>query len=72
VRLASALHLPCLSALGILEGAPGADVVVEFVRQKVGCVEVGWLGEARLEGEIGWKGVRIRAGGENGGKENEE
>ncbi|KAF2804106.1 uncharacterized protein BDZ99DRAFT_452651 [Mytilinidion resinicola] len=64
-RLASALHLPRLSALGILEGAPGADALVEFVREKVGCVEVGWLGEAGLEGNGengGWRGITGRVG----------
>ncbi|KAF2497432.1 hypothetical protein BU16DRAFT_505789 [Lophium mytilinum] len=71
-RLASALHLPRLSALGILEGAPGADALIEFVRQRVAFVEVGWLREAGLEevGEGGgWGGIKVKVSKEGGGKE---
>jgi len=70
-RLASALHLPRLSALGIVEGAPGADALVEFVREKVGRVEVGWLAEAGLEGKNReWKGIKVKVGDGGGtGKE---
>ncbi|KAF2652192.1 hypothetical protein K491DRAFT_636196 [Lophiostoma macrostomum CBS 122681] len=53
--LASALHIPRVSAIGILEGAPGADALVEYVRSNVGVVECKWVEES-LAAE--WKGVK--------------
>ncbi|ORY15158.1 hypothetical protein BCR34DRAFT_612328 [Clohesyomyces aquaticus] len=59
-RLAAALHLPRVGAIGILESAVGegvgVDALVGYVREKVGRVECKWIEEA-----VGaeWKGVRI-------------
>ncbi|KAF2200892.1 hypothetical protein GQ43DRAFT_441104 [Delitschia confertaspora ATCC 74209] len=55
-RIASVLHLPRVGALGIMEGAPGADALVSFVRERVGEVRVEWLEEAK---KGVWKGVNV-------------
>jgi ribonuclease P/MRP protein subunit POP3 len=54
-RLASILQLPRVGAIGILEGAPGADALVDYVRKHVKPVQCDWLEEA-LKAE--WKGVK--------------
>jgi ribonuclease P/MRP protein subunit POP3 len=56
-RLASKLHIPRLGALAIVEGAPGANALEEFVREKVGLAECKWIGEA-LKAE--WRGASIK------------
>lgn len=55
-RLASTLHIPRMGALGILEGAPGADALAMYVREAVGPVECKWVEEGL---KAGWKGVKI-------------
>lgn len=55
-RLASTLHIPRVGAIGIMEGAPGAASLVEYVRQNVGLVESKWIEEAR---KAEWRGVQI-------------
>jgi ribonuclease P/MRP protein subunit POP3 len=55
-RLASALHVPRTGALGILEGAPGADALVTYVRETVAPVECKWIEEGL---KVGWKGAKI-------------
>ncbi|KAF2751199.1 hypothetical protein M011DRAFT_473705 [Sporormia fimetaria CBS 119925] len=54
-RLATTLHLPRVGSLGILDGAPGADGLVEYVRTHVAPVECTWIEEA-LRAE--WRGVK--------------
>ncbi|KAF2788214.1 hypothetical protein K505DRAFT_206165, partial [Melanomma pulvis-pyrius CBS 109.77] len=54
-RIASALHIPRVGAIAVLEGAPGADTLVQYVREKVGVVECAWVEEGmRAE----WRGVK--------------
>jgi ribonuclease P/MRP protein subunit POP3 len=55
-RLARALHIPRVGALGILEDTPGSDALAEFVREHVGEVQVKWIDEAK-QGE--WKGSKV-------------
>ncbi|KAF2191531.1 hypothetical protein K469DRAFT_623292 [Zopfia rhizophila CBS 207.26] len=57
-KLASALGIPRVGAIGIMEGAPGADTLVDYVRKRVGGVECKWVEEA-MGGE--WRGVRVRS-----------
>lgn len=42
-----------------MEGAPGADALVSFVREVVGEVEVPWVAELLGKGEIGWLGTKV-------------
>ncbi|KAK7181104.1 hypothetical protein DPSP01_003545 [Paraphaeosphaeria sporulosa] len=55
--IAEALHIPHVGALGIFEGAPGADALVAYVRENVDVTRCAWIEEA-----IGpeWKGTRIQ------------
>ncbi|KAF1997105.1 hypothetical protein P154DRAFT_565595 [Amniculicola lignicola CBS 123094] len=55
-RLSTALHIPRVGAIGILAGAPGADALVDYVREHVGLVGCGWVEEG-LKGE--WMGVKV-------------
>ncbi|PVH98417.1 hypothetical protein DM02DRAFT_673424 [Periconia macrospinosa] len=57
--LASALHIPRVGALAILDGAPGAEALVEYVKGNVGddgVVECKWVAEAM---GAAWRGVKI-------------
>jgi ribonuclease P/MRP protein subunit POP3 len=54
--IAEALHIPHVGALGILEGAPGADALVAYVRENVEITKCAWIDEA-MGPE--WKGVKI-------------
>jgi ribonuclease P/MRP protein subunit POP3 len=58
-RLASALHIPRVGAIGILEGAPGAKALEEYVRKHVGSTECAWVDEA-LRSE--WRGLNVQQG----------
>ncbi|KAF2112645.1 hypothetical protein BDV96DRAFT_648894 [Lophiotrema nucula] len=58
-KLAAALHIPRVGAIGILEGAPGAETLVKYAREKVGELKCPWIEEA-MRGE--WKGVKISGG----------
>jgi ribonuclease P/MRP protein subunit POP3 len=42
-RLSAALSLPRAGLIGLIEGAPSTESLVEFVRQQVPEVEVPWL-----------------------------
>ncbi|KAF2729961.1 hypothetical protein EJ04DRAFT_546030 [Polyplosphaeria fusca] len=55
-RLAKSLSLPRVSAIGLLEGAPGAEGLVRFARERVAGLECEGLEEGR-RGE--WRGVRV-------------
>lgn len=54
--IAEALHIPHVGALGILEGAPGADALVAYVREHVGLTRCTWIEEAM---EPQWKGTKV-------------
>ncbi|KAF9691808.1 hypothetical protein EKO04_010460 [Ascochyta lentis] len=56
-RLASALHIPRVGALGIYDGAPGAKALEEYVRQHVGVTECLWIEEA-MKPE--WRGLNVK------------
>ncbi|KZM26817.1 Ribonuclease P [Ascochyta rabiei] len=56
-RFASALHIPRVGAIGIYEGAPGANALEEYVRQHVGATECPWVDEA-LKPE--WRGLTVK------------
>jgi ribonuclease P/MRP protein subunit POP3 len=58
-RLAAILELPRASAIGILEGAPGADAFVEYVRNHVEPVRCDWI-EQGLKAE--WRGLQTTQG----------
>ncbi|KAF1961920.1 hypothetical protein CC80DRAFT_200097 [Byssothecium circinans] len=56
-RLSTALHIPHVGALAIMDGAPGADALVKYVRENVGLTRCTWIDEAmRAE----WKGVVVK------------
>ncbi|KAJ4298109.1 RNase P and RNase MRP subunit [Kalmusia sp. IMI 367209] len=55
-RLSSVLHIPHVGALGILEGAPGADSLVAYVREHIDVTKCTWIDEA-MKPE--WKNVKI-------------
>lgn len=55
-RFASALHIPRVGAIGVLEGAPGAKALEDYVRQHVGVTECLWVDEA-LQPE--WRGLTV-------------
>jgi ribonuclease P/MRP protein subunit POP3 len=58
-RLASALHIPRVGAIGILEGAPGANALEEYARKHVGLTACAWVDEA-LRSE--WRGLNVQQG----------
>ena len=47
-RLSTNMGLPRVGIIGLLDGAPGADGLVELVRRSVPGVEVPWLQEAAV------------------------
>ena len=47
-RLCAALALPRVGFLGLMDGAPHATPLVEYVREHVPSVEVPWLKEAAV------------------------
>ncbi|KAF2875103.1 hypothetical protein BDV95DRAFT_308498 [Massariosphaeria phaeospora] len=55
-KLASALHVPRVSALGILSSAPGTSALLAYVRENIGAVECKWIDES-LKGE--WRGAKV-------------
>lgn len=55
-KLASALHIPRVGALALLQDAPGATALVEYVRERAGGVECKWIEEG-LKAE--WKGLKV-------------
>ncbi|PSN73882.1 hypothetical protein BS50DRAFT_566807 [Corynespora cassiicola Philippines] len=55
-RLAEALHIPRVGAIGILADAPGTMGLVDYVRERVGPTQCRWVDEA-LNG--GWGGVKV-------------
>ena len=44
-RLAAALSIPRIGLIGIVDGAPDTDVLIDFARRKVPEIEVPWLDE---------------------------
>ncbi|KAF2995547.1 hypothetical protein E8E13_003056 [Curvularia kusanoi] len=58
-RLASALHIPRVGAIGIVEGAPGAKTLEEYVTKHVGLTECAWVDEA-LRSE--WRELNVQQG----------
>ncbi|KAF2086517.1 hypothetical protein K490DRAFT_66710 [Saccharata proteae CBS 121410] len=59
-KLATALGVPRLGVVGLLAGAPGADTLVQYVRDHVEPVDVPWLREV---GAGKYLGVNVRAEG---------
>ncbi|KAF2634100.1 hypothetical protein P280DRAFT_464155 [Massarina eburnea CBS 473.64] len=55
--LSTALYIPSISALAILEDAPGANALVQYVREHVGVTECRWIDEAMA---AEWKGVVVK------------
>ncbi len=45
-RLSAAIAIPRVGLIGLLDGAPNADLIINFIRQHVPKVEVPWLDEA--------------------------
>lgn len=56
-RLAAALHIPRVGAIGVLRGAPGAKALEEYVTKHVGLTECTWVDEA-LKPE--WRGPSVQ------------
>ncbi|KAF3033432.1 hypothetical protein E8E12_003234 [Didymella heteroderae] len=56
-RLANALHIPRVGAIGIYEGAPGAKAIEDYVRKHVGLTECLWINEA-MKPE--WRGLNVQ------------
>jgi ribonuclease P/MRP protein subunit POP3 len=58
-RLSGALHIPRIGALAILDGAPGAKALEDFVRERVDVTTCKWIDEA-----VGaeWRGVNVKSG----------
>jgi ribonuclease P/MRP protein subunit POP3 len=57
-RLAPSLHIPRVGALAIYEGAPGAKVLEEYVREHIKPTECKWIDEA-MSAE--WKGLNVKS-----------
>ena len=47
-RLSTSLGLPRVGIIGLLDGAPGADGLVEFVRRSISTVEIPWVQKASV------------------------
>jgi len=56
-RLSSALCIPRVGAIALLEEAPGAEPLVQYVRERVGVVECKWIEEGL---KPLWSGVKGR------------
>ncbi len=56
-RIASALHIPRVGAIGIYNGAPGAKALEEYVREHVGLTHCAWVDEAL---EPAWHGLDVQ------------
>ena len=56
-----------------MEGAPGADTLVQYARDQLGVVEVPWVREGLLNEGVrsGWLGTKILSEGGGDGKGNE-
>jgi ribonuclease P/MRP protein subunit POP3 len=54
--IATAMGLPRAGVIGVLEDAPGASPLIEYVRENVDPVEVPWL-EKALSGQ--WMGMNV-------------
>ncbi|KAH9866727.1 hypothetical protein J1614_008420 [Plenodomus biglobosus] len=55
-RLAVKLGIPRVGALAIMDGAPGAKALVEYVREHVDLTECAWVDEALAPR---WKGAKV-------------
>lgn len=47
-RLCAAVHLPRVSFVGLLEDAPNATALIDFVRDRVAPIEIPWLEEVGM------------------------
>ncbi|KAL6716999.1 RNase P and RNase MRP subunit [Lecanora helva] len=56
-RLAVALSIPRIGLIGLLEGAPRVDTLIDIVRKKVSDVDIPWI----AEGGAHYKPVNIKA-----------
>lgn len=56
-RLASALHIPRVGAVGIFEGAPGAKALEDYARKHVGLTECPWIEQAT---KPEWRGLNVQ------------
>lgn len=56
-RLAHALHIPRVGAIGLYEGAPGAKALEDYVRRHVGLTECLWVDEAM---KPAWQGLNVQ------------
>lgn len=56
-----------------MEGAPGADTLVQYARDQLGVVEVPWVREGLLSEGVrsGWLGTKISSEGGGDGKGDE-
>ncbi|KAH9867832.1 hypothetical protein IAQ61_007136 [Plenodomus lingam] len=63
-RLASYLGIPRVAALAIMQDAPGAQTLVEYVRSHVDVTECPWVDEAMAPR---WKGANVRVERSGGG-----
>lgn len=56
-----------------MEGAPGADTLVQYARDQLGVVEVPWVREGILSEGVGsgWLGAKISSEGSGYGKGDE-
>jgi ribonuclease P/MRP protein subunit POP3 len=64
-KLCESLGIPRLGVVGVLEEAPGATPLIEYVRENVDAVDVAW---AREVGAGRWLGSNILDGKEENGK----
>lgn len=56
--IAAALHIPHVGALAVMEGAPGADALIAYVREQAATTRCPWIDEA-MKPE--WKPVKMAA-----------
>lgn len=61
IKLCEALGIPRVGVIGVLEGAPGAIPLIEYVRGTVEAVDVPWTREV---GAGKWLGTKILDGEE--------
>jgi ribonuclease P/MRP protein subunit POP3 len=61
-KLSETLGIPRVGMIGVLEGAPGAKPLIEYVRDTVEAIDVPWTREV---GAGRWLGTKIIEGKEN-------
>lgn len=55
IRISESLGLPRAGVVGLMEGAPGAEALLSYVRSKVEPIDVPWLKEAAEAKYLGLK-----------------